>query len=130
MIRQLNVYEAVQRRLKVVFDTFEYVYVSFSGGKDSELNDALHQENLRQIKEAVKDINEPTVLLAFGNNIGLRPYLKTCLRDIVTAMADKRPHYVSVGTPTNWGNPRHPLYAGYRELTDFDIDAYLTTIRS
>lgn len=35
MIRQLNVYEAVQRRLKVVFDTFEYVYVSFSGGKDS-----------------------------------------------------------------------------------------------
>ncbi len=99
-------------------------------GLDSELNDALHQENLRQIKEAVKDINEPTVLLAFGNNIGLRPYLKTCLRDIVTAMADKRPHYVSVGTPTNWGNPRHPLYAGYRELTDFDIDAYLTTIRS
>ena len=35
MIRQLDVYEAVQRRLKVVFDTFEYVYVSFSGGKDS-----------------------------------------------------------------------------------------------
>lgn len=99
-------------------------------GLDSELNDALHQENLRQIKEAVKDINEPTVLLAFGNNIGLRLYLKTCLRDIVTAMADKRPHYVPVGTPTNWGNPRHPLYAGYRELTDFDIDAYLTTIRS
>ena len=35
MIRQLDVYEAAQRRLKVVFDTFEYVYVSFSGGKDS-----------------------------------------------------------------------------------------------
>ena len=30
MIRQLDVYEAAQRRLKVVFDTFEYVYVSFS----------------------------------------------------------------------------------------------------
>ena len=35
MIRQLDVYEAAQRRLKVVFDMFDYVYVSFSGGKDS-----------------------------------------------------------------------------------------------
>ena len=94
-------------------------------GLDRELNYAMHQENLRQIMEALKDINEPTVLLAFGNSIGLRPYLKTCLRDIVAAMADKRPYYVSVGTLTNCGNPRHPLYAGYRELEDFDINSFL-----
>ncbi len=30
-----NVYEAAQRRLKAVFDTFDNIYVSFSGGKDS-----------------------------------------------------------------------------------------------
>ena len=94
-------------------------------GLDRELNDALHQENLRQIKEALKDVSEPTVLLAFGNNIGLRPYLKTCLRDIVAAISDKCPRYVQAGTPTKWGNPRHPLYAGYPELTGFDIDGYL-----
>lgn len=35
MMRRLNVYEAVQKRLKLVFDNFDYVYVSFSGGKDS-----------------------------------------------------------------------------------------------
>ncbi|WP_289199460.1 DUF3440 domain-containing protein [Bacteroides acidifaciens] len=35
MIRQLNVYEAVQERLKLIFQNFDYVYVSFSGGKDS-----------------------------------------------------------------------------------------------
>lgn len=35
MIRRLDVYEAAQRRLKIVFDKFDYVYVSFSGGKDS-----------------------------------------------------------------------------------------------
>lgn len=35
MIRRLNVYEAVQQRLKLIFDNFDYVYVSFSGGKDS-----------------------------------------------------------------------------------------------
>lgn len=35
MVRPLNVYEATQRRLKIIFDYFDYVYVSFSGGKDS-----------------------------------------------------------------------------------------------
>ena len=35
MIHRLNVYDAVQHRLKVVFENFDYVYVSFSGGKDS-----------------------------------------------------------------------------------------------
>lgn len=98
-------------------------------GLDRELNDDIHQENLRQIKEALKDIDKPTVLLAFGNNIGLRPYLRTCLRDIVIAISDKSPRYVQAGT-TKWGNPRHPLYAGYPELADFNIDTYLTSIRS
>lgn len=36
-MRRLNVYEAVQRRLEYIFNYFEYVYVSFSGGKDSGL---------------------------------------------------------------------------------------------
>ena len=35
MIRRLDVYEAANRRLKIIFDFFDYVYVSFSGGKDS-----------------------------------------------------------------------------------------------
>lgn len=34
-MRKLNVYQAAQKRLKVIFDSFDYVYVSFSGGKDS-----------------------------------------------------------------------------------------------
>ena len=32
-----SVYEAAQERLKFIFDEFENVYVSFSGGKDSGL---------------------------------------------------------------------------------------------
>ena len=35
MIRPLNVYEATNQRLKKIFDSFDYVYVCFSGGKDS-----------------------------------------------------------------------------------------------
>ena len=31
----MNVYERTQQRLKTVFDLFDNIYVSFSGGKDS-----------------------------------------------------------------------------------------------
>jgi len=31
----MNVYEATQERLKFIFDEFDNIYVSFSGGKDS-----------------------------------------------------------------------------------------------
>ena len=31
----MNVYEAALRRINIIFDNFSYVYVSFSGGKDS-----------------------------------------------------------------------------------------------
>lgn len=33
----MNVYQAIQNRLKFIFDEFDNVYVSFSGGKDSGL---------------------------------------------------------------------------------------------
>lgn len=36
-MHRLNVYEATQRRLQILFDFFDYVYVSFSGGKDSSV---------------------------------------------------------------------------------------------
>lgn len=31
----MNVYDAANERIKIIFDEFDYVYVSFSGGKDS-----------------------------------------------------------------------------------------------
>ena len=40
MIREYlekNVYEALQERLKFLFEEFDNIYVSFSGGKDSGL---------------------------------------------------------------------------------------------
>ena len=33
--QDINVYDAAQERLKYIFDTFERIYISYSGGKDS-----------------------------------------------------------------------------------------------
>ena len=32
-----NVYEALRKRLKFIFEEFDNIYISFSGGKDSGL---------------------------------------------------------------------------------------------
>ena len=45
--------------------------------------DELHKNNLEAIKSLFINVQSPTILLAFGNNIGIRSYLKDCLRDIV-----------------------------------------------
>lgn len=101
-----------------------------SANLSHECDSAIHQENLRQIKNALSGIDHPDVLLAFGDNIGKRPYLKTCLRDIVSVISEHNPHWLQLGTPTGKGNPRHPLFGCNRSIEDFDINAYLTTIRS
>jgi predicted phosphoadenosine phosphosulfate sulfurtransferase len=46
----MNVYEATQERLKTLFDEFENIYVSFSGGKDSGVLLNLCIDYIRQHK--------------------------------------------------------------------------------
>ena len=91
-----------------------------------EMPDAdLCRRNLQAIREAIAGMERPTVLVAFGNAIGKRAYLKTCLRDIVALLLPLHPQWKQIGQPTASGNPRHPSRAGYVELADFDMDAYL-----
>lgn len=51
----INVYEATQERLKFIFDNFERIYVSFSGGKDSGvmLNSVIDYMRKNNIKRKV-----------------------------------------------------------------------------
>ena len=52
-MNQKNVYELTQERLKMIFEEFDNIYISFSGGKDSGvlLNlciDYIRQNNLKR----------------------------------------------------------------------------------
>ena len=44
----MNVYERTQQRLKTVFELFDDIYVSFSGGKDSGVLLNLCIDNIRR----------------------------------------------------------------------------------
>lgn len=52
-IRKQNVYDLAQERLRVIFQNFDNIYISFSGGKDSGvlLNlciDYIRKHNLKE----------------------------------------------------------------------------------
>lgn len=95
------------------------------GGLHKEADADLCRRNLQAIREAVAGMESPTVLLAFGNAIGARPYLKACLKDIVALLAPLHPQWKQIGQPTAYGNPRHPSRAGYTAFSDFDMEGYL-----
>lgn len=82
-----NVYEAIQERIKFIFDNFDNIYVSFSGGKDSGLLlnlmlDYKRRHNMdkkigvfHQDFEAQYEVTTDYVTKMFKNNLAdIEPY--------------------------------------------------------
>ncbi len=74
-------------------------------------NEQLHIDNINKIRNLLIDFNNADILFAYGNLISKRPYLKTCLDDILNLInsvkfAGKK--YCIKRTIK--GNPVHPLY--------------------
>ena len=91
-----------------------------------EINEELHQKNLRCIMELIGNEKNPVVLFAFGNPINAAPYLRKCFKDIVTMLRPLCPRWKRLGILTKAGNPRHPSWApSSSTLEDFDVEKYL-----
>jgi len=90
-------------------------------------NEDLHRRNIEEIKSALNGLDSPSVILAFGDNIGFRSYLRDCLKDIVGVLAPHNPQWLHAGTLTNRGNPRHPLsrHLPYGSLFPLDINSLI-----
>ena len=98
---------------------------------DKELNAFLHQENLKAFRYVLSSINAtPSILAAWGGTINLRPYLKGCLKDIVSVSKEYNVQWLHVGDLLKAGHPHHPLYLHKNSrLYEFDISGYIKNVK-
>lgn len=78
-----------------------------------ERDEELHKLNLSKIKECLEVLDGKkniSVLLAYGDAIRNRDYLKDNLRDIRRVLKEHNANFFRLGKLTAKGNPRHPLY--------------------
>lgn len=93
---------------------------------NEEFNESYHQKNIEEIRSIMSKMeHKPVILVAFGNLIGKRSYLKKCFRDIASVCLPYCKEWKQLGNLTKKGNPRHSLHASHLPLQSFDIDKYL-----
>jgi len=96
---------------------------------DENLDQELLRQNIIYVLTYTRRSIEPTFLAAWGGTIQVRPYLKTCLYELVEATGNDTSMWIKIGNLTKSGHPRHPSRAPYAfGLTDFDIASYLTML--
>ncbi len=91
-----------------------------------EIDNELHKQNLSHIEALFKQFSNATILLAFGNNIDIRAYLRNCLSDIIKISEPYNSSWKHLGKLTAYGNPRHPLYVKISEsLNNLDATKFI-----
>lgn len=95
----------------------------------ASLNETMHRENLKVASELQQRYPSADILVAFGNDISVKPYLKQCFKDLYGVLRESRGQWLQIGSLTVKGNPRHPLYARYDSgLMPFEIEKFLAKI--
>ena len=94
-------------------------------GLHLRMQHALHGENLKWISR-ILNTKPVTIWAAWGTLIEKRPYLKSCLKDIIELTDGHACHWISIGKISKRGHPHHPLYLRSDEKpTPFDLEEYL-----
>lgn len=95
---------------------------------DKTLNEALHRENMKAFDYVLSlyEGEHPGVWAAWGNIVTTRPYLKTCLCEMVSIGKKHNAVWYSAGKISVKGHPHHPLYLKKDSPLDvFDMESYL-----
>ena len=99
---------------------------------DHILNEQLHRENMAAFEYILASVGEghsPAVWAAWGTIIEKRPYLKDCVREMVSIGQKYGAYWLSAGKRSVKGHPHHPLYLRKDEKTaPFDVSSYLDTL--
>ncbi len=88
-----------------------------------ECSEDIYQNNLKHIEEIFKRYEGGDVLLAFGDSIMLRDYLKQSLKDIIPIGEKYNVKWKCIKLNKS-GYPQHPLMPKYQELKDLDITKF------
>ena len=98
---------------------------------ERERNEALHRENMAAFRYVLEQVGEgyrPAVWAAWGTIIEKRPYLKDCVREMVSIGEAFNAQWLCAGKRSKKGHPHHPLYLRKDEkIKPFDVAAYLAT---
>lgn len=87
-----------------------------------ERNELLVQTNMLHIRQISQKYSDCDVLLAYGNLITKRKYLKPCLAEILSLLNGEYGRSIKVIKLTKDGNPVHPLYQSKTSiLIDYKI---------
>ena len=95
---------------------------------DDVKNDEHVRRNNEEISKVLKQFNFKDIWCAWGTTIEHRPFLKDCLRELITNFDEsyKWFHYDDL---TKYGHPRHPLYVSYsKNFSNFDIASYIENL--
>lgn len=90
-----------------------------------ERDERLHRANMEAFEYILGLSKEPTVWAAWGNIIEMRPYLKSCVQDMIAAGERHGARWVTAGKRSVKGHPHHPLYLRKDSgLVPFDVAEY------
>ena len=95
------------------------------------LNPQLHTENMAAFRYALEQTKSgrPAIWAAWGNIIEKRPYLPSCVRDMIAVGQDFDAQWFSAGKRSTKGHPHHPLYLRKDSPLDpFDVEDYVSHV--
>lgn len=101
---------------------------------DAERNDRLHAENMKAFAYLLDGCGEgtpPTVWAAWGTLIEKRPYLVSCVEEMIALGKSRGARWVCAGKRSVKGHPHHPLYLRKDEtIRPFDVEAYCAALHT
>lgn len=124
-------YDLTMKKLRKVAQLFgfnSYVMLNIyplrtSSPKDlpETINYKEHTKNVKIILEKI--INGTSIWAAWGDSINVRPWLNTCLANIIENIEKKKKNinWLKMGDLTNALNPRHPSRLKYQEFTQLKL---------
>ena len=88
-------------------------------------NEALHRANMEAFDYILGLSEAPAVWAAWGNIIEQRPYLKSCVQDMIDIGENHGAAWFTAGKRSTKGHPHHPLYLRKDSgLDPFDVQSY------